>query len=512
MKLPLNWYFVCFSFVFSAVSAQYSVDELASVGLYPDSEHAPFIYGVASGDPKTDGFILWTKLHPSDSSKTETIYWEVSESVDFNQILANGTATTNRQRDFNIKVDVSGLAHTTNYHYRFYSKSAQSVSGEARTLPGLDAEEVKFGFVSCSCVFAGFFNAYRRMAERDDLEFIVHLGDYVYDYPDKHQLNRIIDEPPKDVKTPNEWRERHRYYLMDPDLREARRKKTWIVIWDNHDIDLPDKTQTIDAMQVFYDHLPIRVPDENAPEKIYRQFKFGSLADLIMIDMFSMRGQEEAVEGVPSVLGREQDKWLRAKLLESDAVWRVIGNQEMMSDWLSEGAPKFVRKQSGDGRVFDDRSWGGYPVDRQRLFDFLEEEDIDNNLVLTGDIHMAFIMDLTGTPKDRSKYRRRKGIGAHGGEVCTPSISRINMHDAGVPRLFIKPVQWMSKCLNPHHHWVDFGHHGYTTIELDSTRVRTEVWFVPASKPTTRHKFRKGFEMRVGENSWRTKRFRRPFK
>lgn len=482
------------------------------VGLYGDTLHAPFIYGVASGDPTQESLIIWSKIHPRDSAQNIEIYFEVSRSERFDSIVQHGRVMGRAEDDFNLKIDIEGLEPGQTYYYRFWDHQRHSVTGKGKTLPSAEVAEVCFAFVSCSCVMAGYFNAYRRISEREDLDFLVHLGDYAYDYPDKRQHNRIPGEVLRDVQSASEWRDRHRLYLLDPDLREARRQKSWIAVWDNHDIDLPDKRKTLSAMKVFYDYMPIRKPWPEHPERIYRSFRLGSLADLIMIDMFSKRGREEIVPGVPSVLGSHQDAWLQNELEQSTAAWRVLGNQEMMADWLSEGAPRFVRKRSGDGRVFDTRSWGGYPADRQRLFDFLKEREMIDNLVISGDIHMAFVMDLTGTPKDRRLYSQRKGYGAVGGELCTPSITRINMRDAGVPHFIIKPVQWMSRCLNPHHHWVDFGYHGYTTVHITQDFIHAEVWHVPTHKVTDRHRFRRGVRMNKGEGQWSGKRYRRSMK
>jgi alkaline phosphatase D len=471
--------------------------------IYADTAYAPFLYGVASGDPLQDKVIIWTKAEPR-TQLGETLIelrWQVASDSAFRNIVQKGETAAFEGTDFTAKVDVANLQAGHRYFYRFLTRDGKvSQTGKAQTLPDDSVKEFKLAVVSCASVWAGYFNAYRRIAERDDIDFVIHLGDYAYDYADKKQLNRMPAEYPKDVSSLKEWRERHTYYLLDPDLRAARQNKTWIAEWDNHDTDCEKPGTLGDAIRAFYEYLPIRISDEGDLTRIYRSFHFGHLADLNMIDMFLFRGKEDYAEGKKCVLGLKQDLWLKDQLKNSTATWKLLGNQEMMDDWLSEGAPKFIKH--GNGHVFDDGNWNGFPEDRQRLFDFIDTNHINNIVVLTGDIHMSFVMDMTGTPKDKTKYNSETGEGAVGVEVTGPSISRINMKDAGVPAGFIPMIQRISLRLNPHHRWCQFSKHGYFTLDVTAERCRAEFWYSKIKHKTSKETFGRGFIVKRNVNHW----------
>lgn len=471
--------------------------------IFADSAYAPFLYGVASGDPLQDRVIIWTKV---EATSAGLLKWQMASDSSFLNIVQQGNVESKESVDYTAKVDVTGLQPANHYFYRFISPNGKvSRIGKANTLPGDSVKHFKLAVVSCSSIWAGYFNAYSRIAEREDIDFLLHVGDYVYDYPDDRQLNRMPSETPKDVSSLKEWRERHTYYLLDPDLRAARQNKTWFALWDNHDTDVEAPGKTEEAIQAFYEYLPIRVPDANHPENIYRRFQFGALADLNLIDMHLFRGKEEYEPGKKSVLGLQQDAWIKNNLKTSTTQWHLLGNQEMMTDWLSEGAPKFIHKKRGNGRVFDASNWNGFPEDRQRLYDFIEGNRIQNVVVLTGDIHMSFVMNVTGTPKDKTKYNKRTGEGAIGVEVTGPSISRVNMQESGVPRGFIPLVQTVSRNLNPHHVWCKFTDHGYFTLDVTPEKCIAEFWYVPIKTKTTKQKFGRGYMVNSGANHWTKK-------
>jgi alkaline phosphatase D len=483
------------------LSAQYAA------GMYPDSTYFPFNYGVASGDPLQDRVIIWTRAEMT--GYTVNLKWEVATDTGFTHIVKYGKAIANSAADFTVKVDVDGLQPGQSYYYRFITASGKkSQTGVARTLPPDTVKQFKLAVVSCSSIWAGYFNAYRRIAERTDIDYVVHLGDYVYDYADDKQLNRMPVGPVKDCAGLDDWCNRHRYYLLDPDLRAARQNKTWIAEWDNHDTSVEEPGKPEDAIKAFYWYLPIRMPDTTKPERIYRRFRFGKLADLNMIDMQLFRGKEEYETGKKSVLGNVQDAWLKSNLLQSSTVWHLIGNQEMMTDWLSKGAPKFIKR--GNGRVFDDGNWNGFPDDRNRLYRFIDSNRINNVVVLTGDIHMSFVIDMVEDPKNKKIYNKRTGSGAIGVEVTGPSISRINMKEAGVPAGFIPLVQSFSKGLNPHHRWCQFSKHGYFTINVTEPQCNVEFWYSGIEKVTDKEKFGKGFVVKNGSNHWERKKYRKP--
>lgn len=492
------------TFLFLLLAAQSGFAQIQYPdNMYGDTAYAPFYYGVASGDPLQDRVMIWTKVAMPDNTVTEIqLKWQVADDSGFDNVVSRGVVTAGKEHDYTVKADAAGLQAGHDYFYRFETEVGKySQTGKCKTLPVDSVKHFKLGIVSCSSVWSGYFNAYRRIADRNDIDYVVHLGDYAYDYADEEELRRMPVPAPAEAKTMEDWRERNRYYLMDPDLRAARQNKTWITEWDNHD----NNGDKAGAQRAFYEYQPIRIPDTAHPERIYRQFHFGALADLDMIDMYLFRGQESYASGVKSVLGVKQDAWFKDKLKESHAIWKLVGNQEMMGSWLSEGLPKFLHVP-GNGKVFDDGNWDGFPEDRNMLYDFLDSNHINNMVVLSGDAHMSFIINLTRNPKDKNSFHKRTGEGAVGVEMLGPSITRGNMSDRKrIPKGFIPLIQTVSKGVNPHHRWVDFGRHGYCTLDVTADRCIGEFWYSPIKVKADKEKFGKGFTVKNGLNHWEHK-------
>ena len=473
--------------------------------MYADTAHYPFIYGVASGDPDTNSVLLWTKVAVTNISTS--VGWSIASDSNFTNVLDKGVANVSPDRDFCVKVKARNLSPDMQYYYRFtYAGGKTSVIGKARTLPKQDVTNVRFAVVSCSSVWSGYFNAYRKIAERKDIDFLVHLGDYAYDYVDEDEKFRVPQPYPVDVSNLREWRERHAYYLLDPDLRLARQNLTWITQWDNHDIDVESKdpADAQGGIQAFYEYLPVAMPDTTHPEYIYRTFNFGKLIELNVIDMHSFRGKEEFEPGKKCVLGATQHDWLLGKLGANKAQWSLIANQEMMSDWLSEGAPKFV-KLPGNGRVFDPSNWNGFPEDRSRIYNFICEHKLNNVVVMTGDAHMSFIMDLTDTPKDKKKYKKKSGEGGIGVEFVTPSITRGNFDESGLSPALANIAKFISKSINPHHIYNQFTKHGYVVVDVNTERTVAEFWYTDILKLTEKETFNRGYTVKSGDNHWTRK-------
>jgi len=166
----------------ASILAGFSFGQLPP-NMFGDSIHAPFYFGVTSGDPLANQVIIWSKISTTDS--TENVVWEISVYPDFSWLNSTGTYTTDATTDFTIKIDVTGLSPNTNYYYRFRDDQGRnSAIGKTRTAPlATDAiAHMRFAVVSCTSIYSGFFNGYKRISERNDLDFIMHLGDYIYDW------------------------------------------------------------------------------------------------------------------------------------------------------------------------------------------------------------------------------------------------------------------------------------------------------------------------------------------
>lgn len=267
------------------------------------NDAAGFQHGVASGDPLADRVILWSRL--SGYTGTVEARLEVATNPDFSRVVRKLTLTTSSARDFTLKADVDGLEPGTHYYYRFRTDQHDSAVGRTRTLPAAGVEAVRLAVVSCSNYPAGYFNVYRALGHYNDLDAVLHLGDYIYEYPENGyaseraaEFDRVVD-PKSEILSLDDYRRRYRQYRSDPDLQYAHGRLPFIVIWDDHEItndawvdgaqnhsaDEGDyHTRVAVALQAFYEWLPVREPDSGALESPFRAFDFGGLATLAMIE------------------------------------------------------------------------------------------------------------------------------------------------------------------------------------------------------------------------------------
>ncbi len=266
-------------------------------------QQAGFRHGVASGDPLTDRVILWTRV--TGYSGAVEVQVEVAEKPDFSGPLRRRNQTTDATRDYTVKVDFDGLAPGKTYYYRFRTDQHASPVGRTRTLPTAGVESVRLAVVSCSNYPAGYFNVYRALGHYNDLDAVLHLGDYIYEYAkDGYASERAAEfgrvvEPPTEILSLNDYRQRYQQYRSDEDLQYAHGRLPFIVIWDDHEItndawidgaqnhsadegDYAQRKQV--ALQAFYEWLPVREPTSRGLESPYRSFDFGEIATLAVIE------------------------------------------------------------------------------------------------------------------------------------------------------------------------------------------------------------------------------------
>ncbi|MET0214500.1 MAG: alkaline phosphatase D family protein, partial [Vicinamibacterales bacterium] len=201
-----------------------------------------FRHSVASGDPLTDRVILWTRVTPpaghSDSRPLE-VRWRVASDEKMSSIVARGTAQAAAERDFTVKVDAGSLQPGATYYYAFDSAGEQSPIGRTKTLPDRGAQRLRLGQVSCSNYPTGYFNVYRCLANRPDLDAVVHLGDYIYEFAASRYSDPSIRrsvEPVSEIVTLADYRTRYAYYRNDPDLQAVHHQHPFIVVWDDHEL------------------------------------------------------------------------------------------------------------------------------------------------------------------------------------------------------------------------------------------------------------------------------------
>lgn len=476
--------------------------------MYADTLQAPFLYGVASGDPTQNSVILWTRIEPLLADSATSVNWQIALDSDMTDLIQSGSQTTSYKTDWTVKVDVQDLQPFIHYYYRFSDAEGKfSVTGRTKTAPDQNTEvpQLNFAVTSCSSIYSGYFNAYARIAERNDLDLWIHLGDYIYDFVDEDEHVRIPYPSPIDPQTKEEFWQRHRYYLLDPDLRAVRQQQPLAALWDNHDLYNKDEANLIGSIEAFFNYLPIRKPDANNTKRIYRTLKYGNLADIFFMDIEVLRNQD-TIPGSEekSLLSNLQYSWLTDELEASKATWHIMANQKLFSNWAVDHVT--IPLPFGNGVVADPGAWDGFPAERERLLTFLRDQNINNNIVISGDIHLSIAADLVVSPKDSLEYNTETSEGAIGVEFVPGSISRGNVDEALSTELtdgFLDIVGNLSFNGNPHHEYLELTQHGYGLLQI--TRDSTAAQFIYSDKlqVTTEDTIFKELIIYEGENHWK---------
>ncbi|MBM4362198.1 MAG: alkaline phosphatase D family protein [Deltaproteobacteria bacterium] len=433
-----------------------------------------FQHGVASGDPFPDRVILWTRVTPG-ADRAVRVYWEVARDPALEDRVGAGWFETDGERDHTVKVDAAGLEPGTTYYFRFRAEDRESPIGRTRTAPEGAVDRLRFGVCSCSNYAYGYFAAYRHLAGRHDLDAVLHLGDYIYEYGTGEYGTTRECEPPHEIVSLADYRMRYSQYRRDPDLQEAHRQLPWIVVWDDHEITndshrtsaqnhQPEEgdyeARKAAAYQAYAEWMPFR---EIAPGKIWREFRFGDLVDLVMLDtriwgrdpQLPLTELEAARAADRTLLGEDQEAWLGERLRSAGATWKLLGQQVMMGEfWV------------GTGPVNMDQ-WDGYEASRARFLGLLRDAAIDNVVVLTGDIHSTWALDL---PADRTAYDPDTGAGSLAVEMICTSITSPGVDDAG------GALSGAVLASNPHVHAVDFDRRGYLVLDVTAERAQG-AWF-----------------------------------
>lgn len=431
--------------------------------------NAVFTHGVASGDPLQSAVIIWTRALPESPSVKADILWEVADDSNFTNVIASGNVEAAANNDFTVKVDVTGLSPDSAYFYRFVSANNVSSIGLTKTLPAENVDKVTFGIFSCSNYPAGFFTPYMEASKDDAIDYVLHLGDYIYEYDGQGYATEHAKEigrtfaPDNDTElyTLTDYRKRYALYRTDEGLLALHQKKPFIVVWDDHEItndtykDGAENHQEDEgdfyarraaAVQAYYEWLPIRPPFGEERLEIYRQFTFGKLLDLYMLDTRVLArdkqleyshyrnsetkafDQEGFVKDISNptrgLLGDTQRNWLNTAMQNSNAKWQILGQQLLIGRMLfpvsifngvpREDIPSHVntlanlkRKQMQGGELSEQElamvdtvmpynldAWDGYPVERERLLAQLKQLN-KPVIALAGDTHNAWHNALT---------------------------------------------------------------------------------------------------------------------
>lgn len=351
--------------------------------LFASLQTVEFLHGVASGDPLADRVILWTRITPKNAGSRYSVTWQLASDVDFKTIIKQGEVSTDGSMDYTVKVDATGLLPNSRYFYRFSCQGVTSPIGKTKTLPVGSLNQVKLAVVSCSNYPAGYFHAYADIAKRSDVDVVLHLGDYIYEYGRTtvdakgnivpayasglaQQLQREVI-PAEELLTVTAYRLRYAQYRTDKDLQTMHATLPMIAVWDDHEIsndtykDGAENHQAnegdwnerkIAAMKAYHEWMPTR---NTVANNIYRSFDFGNLLSLHMLDtrviardkqldyndflVMDSTGQmtldaakftTAMTDSQRQLLGLNQQNWLFTQLQASKATWQVLGQQVVM--------------------------------------------------------------------------------------------------------------------------------------------------------------------------------------
>jgi alkaline phosphatase D len=439
----------------------------------------PFTLGVASGDPTDTGVVLWTRLAPrlfeprgGMPDRKVTVDWQVAADERFRRVVRSGTALAVPDLAHSVHVEVDGLTPDREWFYRFRYRDHLSPVGRTRTAPVVGGA-LAFAFASCQAWDNGYYPSYAHMAG-DDLDLVVHLGDYVYEggIPADGGLRRVstpsvLRAAPRDL---TRWRMQYELYKSDPDLQAAHARFPWLVTWDDHEVqnDYAGSVSQYEgdigalraaAYQAWYEHQPVR-----SSTRVYRRLRWGSLAQLDLLDGRQYRsvppcgwGEADACAAAydPSVtmLGFEQERWLYQGFARSRARWNLLGNNVMLGRLDHDGA-------AGE-RLWHD-AWDGFPAARNRLMSAWERHGVRNPVAVTGDWHSTFANDIL-----RDFDRPESPVVAS--EIVGTSISS-NGDDEVYGPYYGPMIKY-----NPHIRFFDGDRRGYVRCGLDRSRLTADL-------------------------------------
>ena len=450
----------------------------------------PFRLGIASGDPSPDGVVLWTRLcpHPlqADPGMPPTpvrVDWEIAENESMGRGRRKGTVLAMPQLGHSVHVEVAGLRPDRTYWYRFHAGGATSPVGRTRTLPppGSEPDRMRFAFVSCQNWEQGLFTAYDHLAVQD-LDFVVHLGDYIYEgEPSDNKVRKHLGPAVGRIQTLSDYRLRHAQYRSDPLLQRAHARFPWWVTWDDHEFDnnyadgIPD-TNGLDpadflvrraaAYQAYYEAMPLRASclPQGPSMRLYRSMRFGRLAEFQFLDTRQYRTDQPNQDGrkplnraarnpANSLLGTEQRGWLDRNLLASEATWNVLAQQVMM------GIVAYPPPPESHEPVYSMDQWPGAVHERMAMARFWRDRRVPNPVVLTGDIHSNWVNDLRVDDRDpASAVVAAEFVGTSissggNGSLAADDLAKLQRENAGVRffsrergyvRCEVSPGRWRS--------------------------------------------------------------------
>ena len=487
----------------------------AAAGSATRLDSYPFAYGVASGSPDASSVVLWTRLAPSalaaDPSQSVPVRWELAHDAQFQRVVQSGTTSATAQLGHSVHVEVQGLQSDRWYHYRFMVGDAVSATGRTRTFPapGAKAARLRLAYASCQRWEHGYYSAYRHMRE-ENLDAVMFLGDYIYEYPGAPKAVRMPNMTPSlgFVITLDDYRARYALHKSDPALQAMHAACPWLMSWDDHEVQndyagvqggngsIADvfsnpadfARRRAAAYQAYYENMPIRastlmramaglLQHDNATEmRIYQRVDFGRLASLYLLDTRQYKDPQVCTKGgglgasmvnpvscaawadpKRTMLGAQQEAWLGAEFAQAGTranTWNVVGQSTLFGQRDNKGGPE---------QVFFNDGWDGYSAARTRITDTLQKSSVRNAVFLGGDVHENWVGHVKADYAPTAAGRASATVGV---EFCGTSItsrSQGNKHTA----------QRLAE--NPHFVFADAEKRGYGVAEFTPGQLTTTL-------------------------------------
>ena len=490
----------------------------ASIGSSCSKNTYVFNHGVASGDPLSDRVILWTRVTPQQAGPVRVIL-EVSINKSFSSIIFSQKLQTSSLSDYTIKYDFLAKKYCDSdkgFFYRFRAGNAISEIGKSKTFSE-NTISAKIGIFSCSNFPAGYFNAYQAAAEKDGLDLWLHLGDYLYEYPmggyatDKAKRLGRVPEPLHEMISLSDYRLRHAQYKQDQGSKALHKHAPLIAVWDDHEFSNDAWKRGAEnhsedgsegdfyarrsaAIKAYYEWMPIR--EQQNKRRIFREFKIGKLIHLIMLDTRQF-GRDKQIQPKNyltkfgfnqakfyndlnsdnrELLGAEQLDWIESKIINSDAVWTIFGQQVLMAKLKfpdiskmlkSKEIPSFLKpylKFLGLGIPSNLDAWDGYPAERNRLYKTMSNAN-KRFISLAGDTHNSWVSEL----KDKSGNKVGIELGAP--SVTSPGITDILNLDE---KEFVDSIVRINNELQ----WMNPSNRGYLSLNCRKDKIIASFNFI----------------------------------
>jgi alkaline phosphatase D len=494
------------------------------------SAQTKFPFGIASGDPLKDRVILWTKIH---SMTPVDVEWQVAADEDFSTLISSGKKTSSASNDHIIKVDAMGLAPGQRYFYRFKVGESVSPVGRTRTLPENDVSQIRFAVTSCANYPYGFFNVYRHMAERDDLDAVLHLGDYIYEYPRGFYASEAIEalgrvvNPAGEIIALDDYRARYATYRLDPDLQAVHQAHPFIAVWDDHEAandsyatgaenhnegegDWMERRAA--ARQAYFEWMPIRENSGDRQGEIYRSFDFGNLARLIMLDTrlsgrvkpltYGADIEPEQIthdnEAKPrpdiksfiekkllapdrTILGKTQEDWLRNELMASKAKgqpWQILGQQVLVGNLpIPKGGERLLPKEDFPQRKRVEMMFDLAPFKLPINLDAWDGYPAAKQRLIQDIMaHANNTVILAGDSHNAWAFDIKAGDIVAAAEFGTASVTSPGL-ETYIP---IKPSKLRRALVkaSPELNWTNSTERGYITLTVTEEKTRADFYFV----------------------------------